>query len=129
MGGERSSTTRMRESGQICCACKKFLDRLPWSGGERYCDICAQQRTRHSVYMYFMNVSGGWFCQFLEPDLKTSLARELTFSSPDKIREMWERFGSKKGQVDNQALEYAINQGRGSIWLSLTHDQYSKLKK
>jgi len=26
-----------------------------------------------------MNVGGGWFCQFLESDLKTSLSRKLTF--------------------------------------------------
>lgn len=37
MGGERSSTTRMRESGRICCSCKVTLDSPPANHGERYC--------------------------------------------------------------------------------------------
>jgi hypothetical protein len=118
MGGERASTTRLRKNGQICCGCKKLLDRVPWSGGERYCDKCSEQGSRHRVYMHFMNVGGGWFCQFLEPDLKTSLSRKLTFRGPEKVREMYERFGTEKKLEDGQALEYAINQGRGSMWLA-----------
>jgi hypothetical protein len=76
-----------------------------------------------------MDVDRGWFCQFLEPDLKTSLPRKLTFKEPGKVREMYDRFGLEKGLADQQALEYGINQGRGSIWLSLTNDQYNKLKR
>ncbi|MGF7181444.1 hypothetical protein HDF11_002962 [Tunturiibacter psychrotolerans] len=78
--------------------------------------------------MHFMLIGHGWLCQFLEPDLKTSLPRKLTFKEPDKKREMFERFSIEKGQVDSQALEFGINQGRGSIYLSLTRDQYLKLK-
>jgi hypothetical protein len=51
MGGERASTTRMRAAGQICCSCKKLLDRAPWSVVQRYCDSCTEKRTRHKVYM------------------------------------------------------------------------------
>ena len=79
--------------------------------------------------MHFMLVGHGWFCQFLEPDLKTSLPRKLTFKGPEKVREMYDRFGTEKKLEDRQGLEYGINQGRGSMWLSLTPDQYSKLKR
>jgi hypothetical protein len=82
----------------------------------------------HRVYMFFM-LHEGWNCQFLKPDLKTPLPRKLTFNSLDKIREMHERFGADRKLEDKAALEYAINTGRGSIWLSLTQEQYAKLKK
>ena len=35
----------------------------------------------------------GWHCQFLEEDLKTTLPRKLTFTTPDKIMELVERLG------------------------------------
>ncbi|WP_260738183.1 hypothetical protein [Tunturiibacter lichenicola] len=71
----------------------------------------------------------GWYCQFLEADLKTSLPRKLTFASPGKIREMYDRFGIDKKLEDRSALEYGINIGRGSVWLSLTPEQFLKLKR
>jgi hypothetical protein len=39
--------------------------------------------------MSFMQ-SHGWYCQFLEEDLKTPLPRKLTFASSDKIMELAE---------------------------------------
>jgi hypothetical protein len=42
-------------------------------------------RTR--VYIYFFN-RGSWQAQFLEADLKTPLPRKLTFTDPEKIREL-----------------------------------------
>jgi hypothetical protein len=78
--------------------------------------------------MFFM-LNQGWHCQFLEPDLKTPIHRKLTFSSPDKVREMHERFGADRKLEDKAALEYAINTGRGSIWLNLTNEQYQKLRQ
>jgi hypothetical protein len=33
----------------------------------------------------------GWQVQFLEADLKTALPRKLTFSDPEKIRELAKR--------------------------------------
>jgi hypothetical protein len=80
--------------------------------------------------MHFMNIDRGWFCQFLEPDLKTSLPRKLRFASPAKIREMYDRFGIDKKLEDRSALDYGITTtGRGSVWLSLTPEQYNKLKR
>jgi hypothetical protein len=66
--------------------------------------------------MHFMN-NGGWYCQFLEEDLKTPLRRKLTFAGPEKIREMYDRFGTEKKPEDRSALEYGINQGRGRFGL------------
>jgi hypothetical protein len=87
-----------------------------------------ERASRRRVYMHFM-LTNGWYCQFLEEDLKTPLPRKLTFAGPEKIREMYDRFGIDKKLEDRSALEYGINIGRGSVWLSLTSDQYRKLKR
>ena len=47
-------------------------------------------RPSHQVYMYFFK-RGGWQVQFLEADLKTPLPRKLTFTDPEKIRELARR--------------------------------------
>jgi hypothetical protein len=91
-------------------------------GGER------SSTTRHRVYMHFM-LMDGWYCQFLEADLKTPLPRTLTFAGPEKILEIYDRLGVDKKLEDRSALEYGINTGRGSVWLSLTPEQYIKLKR
>jgi len=77
--------------------------------------------------MYFM-LCRGWQCHFLEPDLETSLPRTFTVRDAAKIRELFDRFAAEKKLEDRQALDYAIENGRGSIWLNLTDDQYAKLK-
>lgn len=77
--------------------------------------------------MSFM-LNNGWHCQFLESDLKTPLRRKLTFAAAAKIREMYDRFGEDKKLEDRQALDHAVENGRGSIWLNLTEEQYRKLK-
>ena len=80
------------------------------------------------VYMYFFH-RDGWYIQFLAPDLKTSLRRKLTFRDAAKIREMFDRFSAERKLEDRQAFEYAIEKGRGSIWLNLTEEQYQKLMR
>ena len=77
--------------------------------------------------MHFM-LSNCWFCQFLEEDLRTSLPRKLRLSDPAKIIEMAEKGGAAMRLEDRQALDYGIANGRGSVWLSLTPEQYRKLK-
>jgi hypothetical protein len=42
--------------------------------------------------MSFMH-RGGWYCQFLEEDLKTPLPRKLTLQDPAKLIEMAEHGG------------------------------------
>ena len=127
MGGERGSTTRRRLAGKICAMCQNILPE-PDRPGERLCPRCEDQRKpRRRVYVHFI-LSNSWYCQFLEPDLKTSAGKRLTFATPEKVRLLHERFGCDKKLEDKQALEYAIQQGRGSIWIELTEEQYRKLK-
>jgi hypothetical protein len=127
MGGERGSTARARLAGEICCWCKKRLDR-PERPGERSCEDCRSAHApRRRVYMYFMQRQG-WYCQFLEADLKTSLPRKLNLDDPAKLIEMVERGSGLPNSEADQMLRYGIEMGRGGVWLSLTGEQYQKLK-
>jgi hypothetical protein len=78
--------------------------------------------------MHFM-LREGWFCQFLEEDLKTPLPKKMTLKEPAKLFEIAERGGYKVTLENRQVIENAIAMGRGSIWLDLTQEQYAKLKK
>ena len=115
-------------AGEICCWCKKRLD-PPQQPGERSCENCgAAHAPRRRVYMYFMKRQG-WYCQFLEADLKTSLTRKLNLDDPAKIIEMAEHGGGIPNLEAGQMLKYGIGMGRGGVWLSLTDEQYQKLRK
>jgi hypothetical protein len=115
----------MRLAGQICCVCKVSLPPEPnQKPGERYCDRCAPRRR---VYMSFMH-RDGWYCQFLEEDLKTSLPRTLTFATSAKILELAEHAGALRDLACWQAIEHGISVGRGGVWLMLTREQYAKLR-
>jgi len=127
MGGERGSTARARLAGEICCWCKKRLG-PPECPGERSCENCVPAHAPHRrVYMYFMRRQG-WYCQFLEADLKTSLPRKLNLDDPAKIIEMAERGGGLPNSEADQMLRYGIEMGRGGVWLTLTEEQYQRLK-
>ena len=85
-------------------------------------------RPSHRVFMTFFQRSG-WQVQFLEADLRTPLPRKFTFTDPDKIREL-ARKGEAWGDSESwQMLEYAIENGRGGVYLRLTPDQYKKLRR
>jgi hypothetical protein len=71
---------------------------------------------------------GGWQVQFLEADLRTPLPRTLTFSDPDKIRELARRGEAWNDSESRQMLEHAIETGRGGVFLRLTPDQYARLR-
>jgi hypothetical protein len=77
--------------------------------------------------MYFMH-RDGWYCQFLEADLKTPLPKKLTFEHSQKIIELAERVGYSMHLEERQSLDHGIENGRGGIWLLLTEEQYTKLK-
>jgi hypothetical protein len=126
MGGERASMTRMRRSGKICCACGAMLA-PPYLQGERLCDRCGKG-TKHRVYMQFI-LTRGWFCQFLEADLKTPLPRKVTVKDQKKIFKMAERGGFHLSVAGRYSIQKAIDEGRGGIWLELTDEQYAKLKR
>jgi hypothetical protein len=85
-------------------------------------------RPSHQVYMYFF-LRSGWQVQFLEPDLKTPLPRKFTFADPEKIRELARRGEAWGTSEARQMLEYAIDVGRGGVYLRLTPAQYAKLKR
>jgi hypothetical protein len=78
--------------------------------------------------MSFMR-SHGWYCQFLEEDLQTSLPRTLNFATPDKVIELIERGGGFIDSESRNAVAHAINMGRSGVYLSLTHEQYGKLTR
>ena len=78
--------------------------------------------------MFFM-LRDGWYCQFLEADLKTPLPQKLTLPNSEKVVEMAERGGYTMNVEGRQALEHGIEKGRGGGWLLLTDDQYAKLKR
>jgi len=56
----------------------------------------------------------GWNVQFLEGALKTPLPRTFSFADPEKIREL-----ARRGEAWGTS-EYAIEQGRGGVYLHLT---------
>jgi hypothetical protein len=78
--------------------------------------------------MHFMQREG-WYCQFLEEDLKTPLPKKLTLTDSGKIYEIAERGGYKLTLENRQSIANAIEMGRGSVWLDLTPEQYAKLMK
>ncbi|HZL53954.1 MAG TPA: hypothetical protein VFC37_23735 [Terracidiphilus sp.] len=82
----------------------------------------------HRVYVSFQ-FRNGWHCQFLEADLKTSLPKRLHFASPDKIIELVQRGGGIADQEGRLMLNQAIETGRGGVFLNLTPEQYSKLRR
>jgi hypothetical protein len=76
--------------------------------------------------MSFMH-RDGWYCQFLEEDLKTSLPCKLNFATSDKITQLAERTGALRDLACRQAIEHGVSVGRGGVWLMLTREQYAKL--
>lgn len=82
----------------------------------------------HRVYVSFMD-RHGWHCQFLEADLQTPLLRRLHFKSPEKIIELVERVGGFKDQESRLMLDQGIAKGRGGVFLNLTDEQYTRLKR
>jgi hypothetical protein len=85
-------------------------------------------RPSHKVYMTFF-LCKGWYVQFLEADLKTPLPRKLTFSDPEKIRELARRGEAWGDSESRQMLEHAIENGRGGCYLRLTPEQYARLRR
>ena len=83
-------------------------------------------RPSHQVYWYFFK-RGGWQVQFLEADLKDGATPKLTFTDPEKIRELARRGGAWRDSESRQMLEHAIENGRGRIYLRLTPEQYRAL--
>jgi hypothetical protein len=71
----------------------------------------------------------GWHCQLFEADLKTPLPKRLHFASSDKIIELVQCGGGIADQEGQLMLNQAIETGRGGVFLNLTQEQYSRLKR
>jgi hypothetical protein len=81
----------------------------------------------HSVYVQFVLLDN-WQIHILEKDLTTSLATWIGHG-PDKIRAL-ARNGGALGTPEARAfLESAIERGRGDLYLRLTPEQYSELRR
>jgi hypothetical protein len=78
------------------------------------------------VYISFFSRSG-WYCQFLEEDLKTPLPR--TFATSDKILQLAEHAGALHNLECRQAIEHGVSVGRGGVFLMLANEQYGKLRR
>ncbi len=85
-------------------------------------------RPSHRVYMTFF-YRAGWHVSFLETDAKTPLPRTFTFADPEKIRELARRGEALGTSEARQMLEYAIEVGRGGVYLRPTPEQYARLRR
>lgn len=74
-------------------------------------------------------LSRGWYCQFLEANLRTSLPKKLTFASANQVREMAEIGGAMTNLENRRTFEHEVMQGRGGVYLNLTQAQYERLKR
>ena len=70
----------------------------------------------------------GWQCQFLEADLQTPLLKRLHFASSGKVVELIQRAGGFTDQETRLMVNQGIEMGRGGVFLSLTDEQYAKLR-
>jgi len=115
----------MKRAGRICSSCKAPLP-PPHTSGEKLCEHCGTPTKTHRVFMSFLLHEGGWRCLFWEEDLKTHIPRVVTFREPAKIRETADR--GHCGHEARQALDLAIESGRGSLWLNISAKQYLALR-
>lgn len=112
---------------------------LPWRRSNRAVHIFAlsspillhMSRYSHPSHRVFMTFfyRKGWQVQFVEADLQTPLPRTFTFADPEKIRELARRCEAMGTSEARQMLEYAIEAGRGGVYLKLTPEQHAKLKR
>jgi len=71
----------------------------------------------------------GWFCEFMEEDLKTRLPRTVILADEKKLFELVKRGGFTLNISGRQEIEEAIRKKRGGVWLELTPEQYAKLRQ
>jgi hypothetical protein len=57
------------------------------------------------------------------------LPKRLHFTTPDKIIELVERGGAFPDQESRLMLDEGLSMGRGGVFLSLTEEQYARLKR
>jgi hypothetical protein len=124
MGGERGSTTRMRLEGKICCACKNLIS-PPYTGRETYCTRC--RPPQRVVYAAFER-KVGWHVVFFDSASKRRLPRELILDQDAKLYQLAKRGRALRELADRQAIDVAIQGGKGGLFLKLTDEQYRRLE-
>jgi hypothetical protein len=70
----------------------------------------------------------GWHVVFFDSASKRRLSRELILEQDDKLYELAKRGQALRELADKQALDGAIQGGKGGLFLKLTDDQYRKLE-
>jgi hypothetical protein len=97
---------------------------------ERVCEACETQRAPipklHRIHMSFV-LRERWHCTFLAEDLRTTIAPARTFSNSDSMLEMIRRGNGFRDLACRQAVDLAIQAGRGNVDLLLTPEQFAKL--
>ncbi|HUZ94888.1 MAG TPA: hypothetical protein VMU57_08245 [Edaphobacter sp.] len=88
----------------------------------------ADKNDRRRIYLFFQ-LRNGWQCQFLEPDLKTSLPRKPVLTHSETLIGLVERGGGLPDLASRQALDQAIAKGRGGVFLNLPQEQYERLRQ
>jgi hypothetical protein len=68
-----------------------------------------------------------WHCTFLAEDLRTPIVPARTFSNPDSMLERIRRGNGFRDLACRQAVDLAIQAGRGNVDLLLTPEQFAKL--
>ena len=122
VGGERASTARRRLAGKICCRCGISLPSpFPEGGGERHCEKC--QPRAHRVLMTFQQ-HAVWDLRFLEEDCQTVVGRRFDVPDDRELFELAERGGANVTEIRQSIARW----NKGSAWLSLTEQQYRRLR-
>jgi hypothetical protein len=87
MGGERASTIRRREAGEICAKCGRTLPPPPpehrpgYFTGERHCANCLPRP--HTIHCNVQKKD--WSVTFTEADYKTSIGPWLICDSHEEV--------------------------------------------
>ena len=67
-------------------------------------------------------------CAFLKADCVTGLRKKLIVVTDQKILDLAKRGHADLGERETYDLKHDIENGRGTVWLNLTADQYRRLK-
>lgn len=84
-------------------------------------------RTTRRVNLYYQ-FRQRWQCQFLAPDLKTSLPQKPVLADSEKLIWFVERGGGPPDLPSRGTLDQATAKGRGGVFLNLSAEQYRLLR-
>ena len=83
----------------------------------------------NSTHPYVLCSARSLVLHIMEEDLRTQAAPGRTFTSTENLVEMIRRGSGFKDFASKQAVEHAIQAGRGNVDLLLTEDLYNKLAR